>query len=180
PTVRRKRRNCACNRPIDEIEFRRWSTTPAPLPGDTHILARFFAALRMTQKSCKLQGKGVATHLAALLRREVTYLQSAAGCAVHKGPPVVQTGHRILFGAEGKVRTHGLLRAARGRHEDRIGMGRNINCQTEVIAGSARVRDAGVKVAAPVARLDDSRGGKSHDVGKAREGGLRPFRDPYR
>ena len=54
--MRRKRRNCACNRPIDEIEFRRWSTTPAPLPGDTHILARFFAALRMTQKSCKLQG----------------------------------------------------------------------------------------------------------------------------
>ena len=59
---------------------------------------------------------------------------------------MVQTGHRVLFGAEGKVRTHGLLRAARGRHEDRIGMGRNIDCQkvpvdVEIVVEQLRVAE---------------------------------------
>ena len=92
---------------------------------------------------------------------------------------MVQTGHRVLFGAEGKVRAHRLLCPPWGRHEDRIGMRRNIDGQTEVIAASSRVLDARVEVAAAVARLDDSRGGKGDNVGKPGEGGLRPFRDPH-
>jgi hypothetical protein len=103
-----------------------------------------------------------------LLHCKVAYLQRTAGGGIHPTPPLVQAGDGALFGAEGEVGAHRLLRAAGRRHEHRVHMRGNVDCQTEVIADFASKGNGRVHVTAAAARLDNSRGCKSDNVGKTR------------
>ncbi len=86
---------------------------------------------------------------------------------------MVQAGDSVLFGAEGEVGTHRLLRSAGGRHEHGVHMCGDVDCQTEVIADSASKGNVRVHVTAAAARLDNPRSCESDNIGKPAEGGLR-------
>ncbi len=115
-----------------------------------------------------------------LLSGEVAYLQRPARGGVDLCSPVIEAGDRVLLGAEEKARAHGLIRPAGRGYEYRVGMRGHVDHQAEVIADATGVVNGRIKVAAAVARLDDSRGGKGNDVGEAGVGGLRAFRYPNR
>src|SRR6266852_1822801 len=69
--------------------------------------------------------------------------------------PVIEAGHRVLFRAEGKVRSYGLPRPAGRRHEDGIRMRSDVYHHAEVVGLAAGVGNGrGCAVSAAIARID--------------------------
>ena len=93
---------------------------------------------------------------------------------------IVENRGGRLFRTEVEVRAHGQLRPTWRRDKDRISVGRNIDCQTEVVRLSARVRyGRRCRISAATAGIDVSGRIETRQGGKAGVGGLRAMREPH-
>ena len=105
-----------------------------------------------------------AKSIARLLHGETAHGIGAGGGV---GSPVIEAGHRVLFCAEGKVRSHGLLRPAGRRHEDGIRMRSDVHHHAEVVGLAAGVGNGrGCAVSAAIARINISRRIEARKGGK--------------
>src|SRR5581483_9261291 len=96
---------------------------------------------------------------------KVAYRQRSR-CSSNKNTVVVETGHRVLLGAEGIVATDGQFRSSWRRNKDGIRMRRHVHHQAEMIRLAAGIGNIGLGgVSSAVAGQNDTPGAvESHQV----------------